>query len=282
MNVFHVIAASLLAFGLSTGQAHAGDYSKTYSITNRPQVHVVTNDGSVHVSSGNSNEVEFHVSSRGYEIDKTLQIESHQEGDHLELKAHIVGYLHISIGDWQSLHIEVRTPKDADVQVETSDGSVKAENISGSVDLRTADGSISVSGISGNLRIRTGDGSVNGVNLDGKCEAASGDGRIRLAGRFDVLGIDSGDGSIEATAINGSKMAGPWKIRSGDGSITVAIPGDLSADIDASTGDGHISTDISVTVEGLISKSHIRGKLNGGGQSLTVHSGDGSIRLSKS
>jgi DUF4097 and DUF4098 domain-containing protein YvlB len=277
-----IIAASVLASALLSAQVHAGDYSKSYSITNRPQVHVVTNDGSVRVSSGNSNQVEFHVVYKGYEIDKTLQIESHQDGDHVELQAHIVGHLHISIGNWQSLHIEVRMPKEGDIQVETGDGSIKAENLSGSVDLRTGDGSVAVSGIKGKLRIHTSDGSVEGSNLDGQCEATSGDGRIRLVGRFDALSVESGDGSIDATAINGSKMEGPWKIRSGDGSISVAIPGGLSADIDASTGDGHISTDIPVTVEGLISKSHIRGKMNGGGQPLTVRSGDGSIRLIKS
>jgi DUF4097 and DUF4098 domain-containing protein YvlB len=281
MNVV-IIAASVLVLALSSAKVHAEDYSKTYSITNRPQVHVVTNDGSVRVRSGNSNQVEFHVVYKGYEIDKTLQIESHQEGDHVELRAHIVGHLHFIIGGWQKLEIEVRMPKDTDILVETGDGSIKADHISGSVDLRTGDGSISVSDIKGNLRIHTGDGSVEGANLDGNCEATSGDGRIRLSGRFDALSVDSGDGSIEATTINGSKMQVPWKIRSGDGSVTLAIPGDLSADIDASTGDGHISADIPMTVEGLISKSHIRGKLNGGGQSLTVHSGDGSIRLIKS
>ena len=36
-----------------------------------------------------------------------------------------------------------------------------------------------------------------------------------------------------------------------------------------------------VTVEGSFSKSQIHGKMNGGGQPLTIHTGDGSIRLSK-
>jgi hypothetical protein len=34
-------------------------------------------------------------------------------------------------------------------------------------------------------------------------------------------------------------------------------------------------------VEGTFSKSEIRGKMNGGGQQLLIHTGDGSIRLSK-
>jgi hypothetical protein len=32
-------------------------------------------------------------------------------------------------------------------------------------------------------------------------------------------------------------------------------------------------------VEGTISKSRVHGKMNGGGQTLTIHSADGSIRL---
>jgi hypothetical protein len=38
---------------------------------------------------------------------------------------------------------------------------------------------------------------------------------------------------------------------------------------------------IPVMVDGTISKSQIHGKMNGGGQALTISTGDGSIRLSK-
>ena len=54
------------------------------------------------------------------------------------------------------------------------------------------------------------------------------------------------------------------------------------ANIDASTGDGHISLGMPVTVEGTFSNSQIHGRMNGGGPALTIHTGDGSIRLSKS
>ena len=64
--------------------------------------------------------------------------------------------------------------------------------------------------------------------------------------------------------------------------MDLVLPPDLQANIDASTNDGHISLGIPVTVEGTFSNSQIHGKMNGGGQSLTIHTGDGSIRLSKS
>jgi hypothetical protein len=49
--------------------------------------------------------------------------------------------------------------------------------------------------------------------------------------------------------------------------------------IDASTGDGHVSSDIPITMDGIMSKSSVRGKMNGGGSTLTIHTGDGSIHL---
>ena len=80
----------------------------------------------------------------------------------------------------------------------------------------------------------------------------------------------------------GSRMGTSWSLRTGDGSVDLTLPADFQADIDATTGDGHISLGIPVTVEGTFSRSAIHGKMNGGGQALTIHTGDGSIRLSKS
>jgi hypothetical protein len=60
------------------------------------------------------------------------------------------------------------------------------------------------------------------------------------------------------------------------------VPDSFSADLDLRTGDGHIDLDLPVTVEGRLGSNNIRGKLNGGGKPLTIHTGDGSIRLQKS
>ena len=105
---------------------------------------------------------------------------------------------------------------------------------------------------------------------------------IRIAGRFDALNVKTGDGSVDTRVLPGSKMASSWTIRTGDGSVDMVLPADFQANIDATTGDGHISLGIPVTVEGTFSRSQIRGRMNGGGQALTIHTGDGSIRLSKS
>ena len=274
-----VIGMMLLATGLFAATVHADDYAKSFTISNRASVRVDTNDGSVIVTTGDAQQVEFRVEYHGYVLNKSLEIESNQQGDQVELTARIPNKWHFSIGTMRTLRIEVRMPKNADLQVRTGDGSIKANDLSGTIDLHSGDGSLTVGSLKGAVHLHTGDGTIEGRDLDGKCDATSGDGRIRLTGRFDVLSARSGDGSVGVEALHGSKLDSTWSITSGDGSIDVALPADLSVNIDASTGDGHISSDIPITMEGIISKSRLRGKMNGGGSTLTIHTGDGSIHL---
>ncbi len=272
-------AALLMAAGIA-GNAHAGDYSKSFTVANRANVHVDTNDGSVNIiTSPDVKQVEFHVDYAGYEIDKNLRIDSEQAGDNVTLTARIKNGWHFTLGELRRLRIEVRMPADADLRVETGDGSIKAENLTGLVDLHSGDGNLTVGAIKGSLQMRTGDGGIDANNIDGKISAVSGDGHITLEGRFDVLQAKSGDGRIKVRALKGSKLDDSWSLSSGDGSIEVAIPSDLSADVEAHSGDGSVSTEVPLTIQGAISKSQVHGKLNGGGQTLTIHTGDGAIRL---
>jgi Putative adhesin len=273
------ICMALLSTAAFANTVYAEDYAKSYSVSNRAIVHVETNDGSVSITTSDTKQVEFHVAYQGYELNKSLTIESHQQGDEIELSASIPHLWHFSLGTIRRLHIEVRMPKDGDLRVKTGDGSIKAGGLSGNIDLNSGDGNLSVNSLKGVVRLRTGDGSIEGSDLDGSCDAVSGDGHIRLVGRFDVLRAKSGDGRIDVGALHGSKLDSGWSIGSGDGSIEVALANDLPVDIDASTGDGNISSDIPITVEGIISKSRVRGKMNGGGQTLNIHTGDGSIHL---
>lgn len=300
---FGIACAAILAAGLVVPQARAEEVVKSFAVSGRPTVHVETNDGSVRVTSGDSKQVEFRVEYQGYELGRNLHVDTRQDGDKVELIAKVTGHWGVNF-NWghnsKQLHIEVRMPQQGDLQldtgdgsveasglsgnlnVHTGDGSVKANSLDGTIDLHTNDGSITVDTLKGDIKLRTGDGSIEARDLDGKVEADSGDGHIRLAGRFEALNVKTGDGSVDTRVQPGSKMAASWTLRTGDGSVDISLPSDFQADINATTGDGHISLGVPVTVEGSFSKSEVRGKLNGGGQILTIHTGDGSIRLTKS
>jgi DUF4097 and DUF4098 domain-containing protein YvlB len=297
---FGIAGVALLAAVALAPRASAADVTKNYNIAGRANVHIDTNDGSVRITTSDSKTVQFRVEYEGYELDKNLHIESKQDGDRVELTARVTGHWGWSWGhNTRKLHIEVQMPRDGDVDAHTGDGSVNASAINGNVSVNTGDGSIKASSLTGtivlhtndgsinadtlkgDMRIHTGDGSIEARDLDGKLDADTGDGHMRIGGRFDALNIRTGDGSVDTRILPGSKMSTSWSIRTGDGSVDLALPGDFQANIDASTGGGHISVGLPVTVEGTFSNSQLHGKMNGGGQSLTVHTGDGSIRLSK-
>lgn len=268
---------AILATACIAAHAHAAEFNKSFTLTGRPTVHVNTNDGSVRVRTSDTNQVEFRVEYKGLTLDKNLRIDVSQQGDQLQLTAHIQ-WEPISLG-FRKFRIEVLMPKDGDLLVDTSDGSIDVANLAGHVDLHSGDGSLTANAVKGVMKLKTSDGSITGEDIDGSLDAASGDGSIHLNGRFDELKLKTGDGSVTATVQSGSKIDSGWSIVSGDGSVEVTLPKDLKADIDASSGDGHVSSDIPLVVQGNFSKSKVHGKLNGGGSTLSIHTGDGSIRL---
>ncbi len=274
-------ALALGSVSLGAGTAGAEEWTKTYTVSGTAKVHVDTNDGSVRITTGDSKNVEFRVTYQGYTVSKDLNVTSNQNGDSVEVSARIRNGMSWGWSTHRSLRIEVHMPRNADLNVDTGDGSVEAEAIAGNLDIHTGDGHIRVEGAKGQIRLRTGDGSIEGRDLDGRLEATSGDGHITVDGRFDALNIKTGDGSITAHASHGSKLENGWSVHTGDGSVEMTLPGDLQANIEASTNDGRISLGIPVTVEGTFSTSQIHGKMNGGGAPLTIHTGDGSIHLSK-
>lgn len=283
--VARLAGLAALAFWAScfaAGSARAEEWTKSYTVNGRARVHVDSNDGSVRVTTGDSNQVEFRVVYNGYTMDKNLTVTSNQNGDQVQVSARVRSGFNFAWGGMhRGLRIEVHMPRDADLNVDTGDGSVESDAINGNIDIHTGDGHIRVDGAKGAIRLRTGDGSIEGRDLDGQLEATSGDGHITVEGRFDALNIKTGDGSVTARANPGSKLANGWSVHTGDGSVTMSLPGDLQANIEASTNDGRISLGIPVTVEGTFSNSQIHGKMNGGGAPLTIHTGDGSIHLSK-
>src|SRR5580765_285040 len=238
-------ALALGSVSLGAGTASAEEWTKTYTVSGTAKVHVDTNDGSVRITTGDSKNVEFRVTYQGYSVNKDLNVTSSQNGDAVEVSARIRNGMSWGWRTHRSLRIEVHMPRNADLNVDTGDGSVEAEAIAGNLDIHTGDGHIRVEGAKGQIRLRTG------------------------------------DGSIEAHASHGSKLENGWSVHTGDGSVEMTLPGDLQANIEASTNDGRISLGIPVTVEGTFSTSQIHGKMNGGGQALTIHTGDGSIHLSK-
>lgn len=247
--------------------ARADEWSKTYSITGKPDLRVETSDADIRVDTWDQNTIEARVTSEHYKIgEHGLKIEEHQSGDSVELVVRFAHDIHLFTFNMHSyrVNIEIHMPREGRVNLHTGDGSIGLAHFKGEMDLQTGDGHQDIDSVDGTLRAR------------------SGDGHITAAGRFDVLELDTGDGRIEARALSGSAMTSSWTLHTGDGSVDLQLPANFAADVDLHTGDGHVTVDLPVTVEGRLGGNNVHGKINGGGNLLTVRTGDGSIRLQKS
>ncbi len=261
----------------------ADEWTHQYAVKGVPDVHVKTDDGTVRVAVGAGSQVGARVTTAGWRIapDEVTVTES-QTGDRVDIAVKLPQH-HFGFGlGHRSVEIALQVPKQTNLEVQTGDGSIDVEPVSGRLSLSSGDGSISAKGLAGEIRMHTGDGSIRASGLEGRLTADTGDGHMTVQGRFELLDLGTGDGGIEAEVAPGSKVAAPWSLHSGDGSITLRLPEDLGAAVEASTGDGHISLDKPLTVTGDVRSDHLRGNLGAGGAPLKIHTGDGSIRLQSS
>lgn len=280
-----LISAGILIAGvvaLSAPPAHADDWSKTYAVNGTADLHVQTDDGSVTITSADQNNIYAHVTTTKYAIGSSgVSIEESQNGNSVNIRVRMP---RIHWGFWGSngtVRVELRVPRNLNLDVTTGDGDVTAQPVAGNIRITTGDGNINANGLRGQIYLHSGDGRIEGSGMDGALQVDTGDGHITIDGRFDALQVQTGDGSIDASAASGSNVQNGWNLHSGDGRITLRVPGDLNADLDAHTGDGSITVDVPITVSGSLNRSAVRGKMNSGGGLLKISSGDGSIHLEK-
>jgi DUF4097 and DUF4098 domain-containing protein YvlB len=244
---------------------HADDWSKTYDLTGKPELRVGAHDASVRIEAWDQNKIEARVTTHGWHIGNGgLEVIESQQGNIVAIELKEPHHTHFSIGiETRQTELEIRMPRSAKINVHTADGAVVAKGLEGDLDFTTGDGSLEIEDVDGSLHAHTSDGSV------------------RVSGRFDVLGLRTSDGRVQVEARPGSQLREAWDVRSSDGSVELRVPGDLAADIELHTSDGSITTNIPIVVEGSFGRHDIHGKMNGGGNLLTVHTSDGSVMLDK-
>src|SRR5216683_1322407 len=200
----------ILVLCFATGlRARAAEWSKTFSLTGKPDLRVETSDANIRVYTWDQNTIEAKVITTHYKIgDGGIRVEDHQNGDTVEIE---VRYPHHNLTFGMGSHrvdIDIHMPREGRVNLHTGDGKIEVTSFKGEMDLR------------------------------------SGDGHIRANGRFDELELKTGDGPVEVRAAAGSSLNAGWRLETGDGSVTLEIPETLAADVDPHTSDGHIDLDI--------------------------------------
>jgi len=162
------------------------------------------------------------------------------------------------------------------IDADSGSGSVKLNDIRGAVAADTGSGSIRADGIAGSFHGDTGSGSIYLMqSAPGDVKASTGSGAIELHNIEGALHARAGSGRVRVDG----RQVGTWDIDTGSGSIKIDLPDDAAFQLDAESSSGSIVIDHPVTVQGKISKRHLRGDVRGGGDLLKMDTGSGGITV---
>ncbi len=237
-----------------------------------------TDAGSVSIVGGSSDGAEIVITSKRDDIEEHFKLSFEDSGNEVRVRVERRGS---RVFNWfrsgPSLHFEIRVPKEVRVLVDTSGGRIELEAIDGDVDLDTSGGSITVEDVHGKVVADTSGGGISMDDVSGDIVADTSGGGINIEQAGGSVRADTSGGPVTVVFSPGNDAGG--SLSSSGGRVTARIDPSVGLDIDASSSGGSVRSDVPVTVRGSVSKTALRGQINGGGAVLKLRSSGGGIRI---
>ena len=253
-----VIVLFIVFSGLLFGGKLTREFNKTVSFREGGTIDLKNTNGKTVVKAWNRDEVKIYAEIKvksgdrrgAEEFMERVKIKIRERGDVLYIEPeyprkkgldNVFGWL---FGKSINITIdfEIFVPARSDLSLDLTNGSLEVEDVEGEAELETTNGAINASGLRGSVQAHTTNGSVTVVLLE-----------------LD----DRNTTSIKTT----------------NGGIKLTLPKYIEADMQASVVNGRIHTDFALEVSGKYNSRRIRGKINGGGALIDLHTVNGSISI---
>ena len=240
-----------------------GTFERTLKVNGPVDLTVRTGSGSIQIRTGSGEQVQIHgrISAGSRDgIDGTERVKRVVAAPPVTQNGNV-----IRIGDTNdneiyrnvSISYELVVPANTTINSQSGSGSQEIGSVDGPVRAQTGSGHIRIERTGGSLHAQTGSGSIQADSVGGEVRAQTGSGRV------EVRQIARGDVSVQT----------------GSGSVTLSLPADAAYTLNANTGSGSISTAQPLTVQGRIGRNQLTGTVRGGGNTITVRTGSGSIDI---
>ena len=197
-----------------------------------------------------------------------------------------------------------------DARGKTSGGDIRVSEVRGPVDMQTSGGDVRVEQIEGNTRLGTSGGDIDVTRLTGDLDAKTSGGYIHLDSVAGKVMARTSSGNVIANAIRGdsdlktsggdiratidgkiaahtsggnvtTELVGANRgisVSSSGGDLTVRVPKETAAEINAATSGGSVRTELPVTTLEL-GEHKLTGTINGGGNPIYARTSGGSIKV---
>ncbi|MFC1563867.1 DUF4097 domain-containing protein [candidate division KSB1 bacterium] len=283
--VLSVILYSIPAYSQAERETITLDreFLKTYDFDDNGYLSVDNVNGNITISSWSKNEVEVEIIERR-RGDYEVEIDISYSRNRLRISTNIPrsGRFRRSA----TVNYRIKVPEKIEIMAESTNGSVEIENISGQVEAQSTNGNVNLFNISSDIEARTTNGNIELRDITGRISANTTNQSII------IRSADSEQ--ISATTTNGNIRAefdlkddGYYKMRTTNGSVDIIIPEESKADVDISCKLNNFRTDFDISGfnrrerdrRDSYSTRRIRGRINGGGASLSVGTTNGGVSL---
>lgn len=229
------------------------------------KVNANTGGGSIKIGDIKNGFVKANTGGGSISIDNVeMDVNANSGGGSISV-AQVGGSAHVNTGGGSI----VIGPTKGDIVANTGGGSIKMKEAIGKVSANSGGGSINVDGSGGEVSVNTGGGSINIDSAKGKISASTGGGSIMAK----FLGY----GDFESKGV---------KLVTGGGKITLYIPADLKATINAKIEiddepESDIISEFSLKKVKEDDEVIMKGDINGGGPEIFIRTADSDIEIKK-
>lgn len=285
----------------SDSQRFTEDFHHTFALKPGGRLMLENFNGSVEIYGWDKNEVEINgtkYASRKDWLD-AIRIDIAPSPDLIQVRTiRPSGERRGNMGARYRIHVPERTRLE---RVESSNGGIRLEALSGDARLRTSNGGVRIADYSGRVDVETSNGPIELKEFEGGATLVTSNGPITATGVRGLFEATTSNGPVNATIdeldanrpmrvrtsngpvrLNLSRMNGNDVIATtSNGGITVTLPSSFNARLKASTSNSSIHCDFDLNGPVTQSKTRLEGNLGSGGPLLDLTTSNGSIRVQR-
>jgi len=276
---FHTLA---LAVGLSLlagfpAEAHSRTETRTEALKAGGSLLVRTANSPISVQGWDREEVAVTAEIQD-DASHPVKVEYRRREGRLEVEAVFPEHS----GGWffhggQSCAFKLQVPRKLLAELRTSNASVSARDLDGSLVVRTSNASVSLEELAGAIEARTSNGSVKAKNLKAGLRGSTSNASLRFENVQGAIDFQTSNGSVFASGLDGWGQG--ISLQTSNGQITAEL-GQATGQIDART--SHHEK-VKVERQGLelveMAKGHVRLKIPGREQAIELRTSNGSITI---
>jgi len=163
----------------------------------------------------------------------------------------------------------------ASVRAASSGGGARVQNVAGTVDVHTSGGRIEAEHIAGPAELSSSGGGIEVADSTGDLQLSTSGGGIRLKNDEGRIHAVTSGGSIRAQLRANRGLS----LNTSGGGITLLLPQNAHAAIDAQTSGGDIRADFPFSMTKIAAEDHLVGAIGGGGPPISLRTSGGSIHI---